>query len=132
MRKQWNNTIIIMAAAGLASLCLPRQARAEEEKPSYTLLSNARIFDGENDRLTPGSVLIENNLIKSVGSNVRAPQGATVIDCGGRTLMPGLIDGHAHIAINANYPDIEANFTAGDLHVRSVVAAQRSLAAGHQ
>jgi imidazolonepropionase-like amidohydrolase len=127
MRNQSKHTIIILAIAGLTLLGFLQQARAEQEEPSYTLLSNAKIFDGEHNRLTLGSVLIENNLIKSVGAEVQAPEGAIVIDCGGRTLMPGLIDGHAHLAINANYPDIEANFTAGDLHVRAVVAAQRSL-----
>jgi imidazolonepropionase-like amidohydrolase len=71
----------------------------DEEKPSYTLIENVNIFDGLNDGRTQGSVLIENNLIKEVGSNIKSPEGATVIDGEGRTLMPGLIEMHVHYSI---------------------------------
>ena len=74
------------------------QVRAEEEAPTRTLITNVRIFDGVSDRLTSGSVLVEDNLIQQVGTNISAP-GATVIDGGGRTLMPGLVDMHSHLCL---------------------------------
>ena len=43
-------------------------------------------------------MLIEGNLIKQVGPGLSA-DGAEVIDGGGRTLMPGLIDMHSHLAM---------------------------------
>lgn len=64
-----------------------------------TLIKNVKIFDGIHDRLTPGQVLIENNLIKAVGADVSAPEGANVIDGLGKTLIPGLIDAHVHLSI---------------------------------
>ena len=62
------------------------------------LFENVRVFDGLNDRLSPPtSVLVEKNLIKSVGSSAGAGPQAVRIDGGGRTLMPGLIDAHVHL-----------------------------------
>jgi len=63
-----------------------------------TLFTNVQVFDGVNETLAAVDVLIQGNLIQEVGANIEAP-GATVIDGGGRTLMPGLIDMHAHLCI---------------------------------
>lgn len=67
--------------------------------PSYILIKNVKIFDGIQDQITPGQVLIENNLIKEVGTVKNIPKNANVIDGRGGTLMPGLIDAHVHLTI---------------------------------
>ena len=87
------------------------QAQDDAPKASYTLIQNVRIFDGLNDRLTPGHVLIENNLIKSIGDIKSVPEGTKVIDGGGRTLMPGMIDSHVHfnMAIEGGLGAIESS-----------------------
>ncbi|MFC4992440.1 metal-dependent hydrolase family protein [Rubritalea tangerina] len=104
---------------------------AEEVKSSYTLIKNVNIFDGKSEALAKGSsVLIENNLIKSVGKDVKAPEGATVIDGQGGTLMPGLIDGHAHVMINANFDEVEKNMDIVDISIRSGRVAERFLMDG--
>ncbi len=75
-------------------------AVAQEEKPTQTLITNVNVFDGFSDKLAKGmSVLIEDNHIVEVGKSVSAPD-ATVIDGGGRTMTPGLIDMHQHIMLN--------------------------------
>lgn len=72
-----------------------------QEQTSHTLIMNVKIFDGVTETLTDGNVLIENNLIKQIStSSIKAPKGATVIDGGGCTLMPGLIDAHTHLFWN--------------------------------
>jgi imidazolonepropionase-like amidohydrolase len=87
-----------LTAACIAGLFLAPLAGAQEEKKaSYTHITNVTIFDGVNEKTTKGSVLIENNLIKEFGASVKAPEGATVIDGGGKFLMPGLIDAHVHL-----------------------------------
>ena len=80
-------TVLLLLVIATVSMISIQPAGAQGEKASYTLITNVNIFDGMHDRLTPGSVLIENNLIKSVGTNVKAPQVATVIDGGERTLI---------------------------------------------
>lgn len=62
------------------------------------VFQNARIFDGESDTLTPGSVVVENGLIADVIHHQFQPDPEDkVIDCNGRVLMPGLIDAHVHV-----------------------------------
>ena len=61
---------------------------------------NIRIFDGESNRLAEGkTVVVEGGRISAV-SDAPAPHGAEVLDCGGRVLMPGLIDAHVHAYAN--------------------------------
>jgi dihydroorotase len=56
-----------------------------------TLLTNARLIDPEGLTETAGSLLIEGGKIAAIG-DVKAPKGATVIDCGGKCLAPGIVD----------------------------------------
>jgi len=70
----------------------------ETSEKNVVLITNANVFDGKSDALKNGmSVLIEGNLIKQVGTSIKAPKGATVIDAGGRTLTPGFIEAHCHL-----------------------------------
>jgi len=59
---------------------------------------NLRLFDGRSEALRSGlEVVVEGNLITSVApAAAAAAVGARTIDCGGRVLMPGLIDAHWH------------------------------------
>ena len=61
----------------------------------------ARLFDGINDRVVePGLVVVSNGRIESVGGKV--PEGATAIDLGDATLLPGFIDAHTHLSMEFN------------------------------
>jgi imidazolonepropionase-like amidohydrolase len=114
-----------------SALCSPLLS-AEEAKASYTLIENVHIFDGKSDKLAKDSaVLIENNLIKSIGADVKAPEGAKVIDGKGHTLMPGLIEGHGHLMMNGtSIGDIESNNSWEQLAVRSAYMANIALKYG--
>jgi imidazolonepropionase-like amidohydrolase len=85
-------------ALALAALLAIAPAMAQEEMKPRTLFTNVKIFDGVNDRLSDGQVLVEGNMIVAVGDDLGA-DGATVVDGGGRTLMPGLIDMHSHLCM---------------------------------
>ncbi len=65
----------------------------------YTLLKADRVFDGENMH-NGWSVLVHNNLIEQVGSNLQTPVGALTISLPGTTLMPGMIEGHSHLFLH--------------------------------
>ena len=71
---------------------------ATEKKPAAkTLITNANVFNGKSEQLAEGmSVLVEGNKITKMAKSIEAPVGAIIIDAGGRTLMPGLIDNHVH------------------------------------
>jgi imidazolonepropionase-like amidohydrolase len=65
-----------------------------------TLIRNARIFDGTGAGPFAGDLLVEDNHVKSVlrASECRGEGAGTVIDAGGRFLMPGMTEGHAHLS----------------------------------
>jgi imidazolonepropionase-like amidohydrolase len=64
------------------------------------VIRDARIFDGVSERLSaPRDVLIVDGVIDSIGESLTAPPESTEIDAGGRTLMPGLINAHAHVML---------------------------------
>jgi len=76
-------------------------ADGKKEGQSQILFKDVNIFDGTNDQLISGKdVLVEGNLIKSIGSGLAVTADVMVIDGGGRTLMPGLHDMHTHISIS--------------------------------
>ena len=75
----------------------PRKTKKED---THVLITNVNVWDGNGKDVVKADVLIENNLIKQVGSNISAPSGAEVIDGKGGTLTPGLIDMHTHIMLN--------------------------------
>lgn len=70
---------------------------AETKAKLSVLFINANVFDGQQEKLAEGrSVLVEGNKIAKIAKEIQAPEGTTVIDAGGRVLMPGLIDAHWH------------------------------------
>ena len=64
--------------------------------PPQTLFTNVKVFNGTDNKLSNVDVLVEGNLIKAIGKKVKGRKDATVIDGGGCTLMPGLIEMHVH------------------------------------
>src|SRR5215469_6856423 len=64
-----------------------------------TVFTNVSIYDGTGVKPYPGEVCVEGKRITAVakGSEKLPREGAKVIDAGGMTLMPGLIDGHTHL-----------------------------------
>lgn len=55
---------------------------------------NARLIDPASNRDEPGGLLVKDGVIADLGAHLRrnAPEGATVVDCKGHVLAPGLID----------------------------------------
>jgi Tol biopolymer transport system component/imidazolonepropionase-like amidohydrolase len=72
-----------------------------KDRPSGTVvLRGARIITMKGDEVIPrGDVVVTNNRISAVGAqgSVTLPAGAQVIDVSGKTIMPGLVDVHAHM-----------------------------------
>ena len=75
---------------------------------SATLFTNVRIIDGSGTAPFGGSVLVQGNRIKTVVKEGGImSDGADVVDGHGATLMPGLIEPHAHISF-CDTPDLES------------------------
>ena len=122
----------LLAATLTAALAFTASAVAQEEKPKPQILfTKVNIFDGKSDKLAEDmSVLVEGNLIKQIGKGLKAVDGAKVIDGGGRTLMPGLIETHAHLVLTGpNLSAIEA-MDWGQIAYASVPNAEMYLMEG--
>lgn len=67
-----------------------------------TLFTNVMIFEGTGKDLTPGEVLVQGNRINAVaGPGESLPrEGCEVVDAGGATLMPGMVNTHCHLTYN--------------------------------
>ena len=88
---------------------------------SATLLHGARIVDLSRGLDATGSVLIRDGLIAAAGPdalNQGAPEGAAVIDCAGRTIIPGLVDGRVFVG------------EPGGEHRETIASASQAAAAG--
>ena len=87
------------------------------------LFRDVRVFDGKSASLSgPTAVLVRGNTIAAVGAGaVTSSPAATIIDGGGRTLMPGLIDAHVHIMF-ATIPQLAV--LTGDIGFVNVAAAK--------
>ncbi|WP_018630556.1 amidohydrolase family protein [Niabella aurantiaca] len=70
------------------------------DKPKGLIaFTNARILTMHDGAvIEKGTVLVEGNLLKAVGNSdeVSIPSGARIIDCSGKTILPGFVDAHAH------------------------------------
>lgn len=103
-----------------------------ETKVSQVLFQNVKIFDGVNNKLSENMfVLVEGNKISNISpNNISVNEDAIIIDAAGKTLMPGMIDGHVHYMINSSFSDIETNMDLTDLAYRATIVAERALMDG--
>jgi Tol biopolymer transport system component/imidazolonepropionase-like amidohydrolase len=74
---------------------------AKTDKPSGRIaLKGARLITMEGDEVIEnGTIIINSNIIESIGntSDITIPSDAKVYDVSGKTIMPGMVDAHAHI-----------------------------------
>jgi imidazolonepropionase-like amidohydrolase len=95
------NLTRILPAAAVALLfsgSAPARAAETPKQAQQTAVLAAHLLDVRSGSLINGAVvLIEGDRIKAVGAGLAIPQEAKVIDLGGATLLPGLIDCHTHL-----------------------------------
>jgi imidazolonepropionase-like amidohydrolase len=120
--------------ASVAALGLPCAARAQNASgPTQPIIfTNFLLFDGKSNALRGElALIVEGGRIKAVATGDTAgPEGARRIDCGGRVVMPGLIDAHWH-CIFAALP-IATLFSAdvGYIFLAASAEAERTLMRG--
>ena len=119
---------------GLASTLVLSTVCAAAE-PASTLLRPAAIFDGQTLH-TGWAVLITGDKIAAAGpaAEIRASGDAHVIELPGQTLLPGLIEGHAHLLLHAynetSWNDQVLSESQAFRVARATAHAERTLLAG--
>jgi imidazolonepropionase-like amidohydrolase len=105
--------LLLLAAAAPARVAMadPAPANPAPADPSPArpiVLHAARLLEVDTGRLiAPAEILIKGERIAAVGSAVPHPTGATVIDLGDTTLLPGLIDVHVHLFLHPGSEDLQ-------------------------
>jgi len=96
------------------------------------VLHAARLLDVETGKMiVPGEVLVEGERIAAVGSSVKHPAGAEIIDLGDATLLPGLIDAHVHLFLHPGAEDLQTvQESVPERTILATLAARDDLMAG--
>src|SRR5438128_10470781 len=98
---------------------------------TQTLFRNFRMLDPERDELLGGcEILVEGETIREVSERPIRASDAAVADCGGRTLMPGLIDCHAHVILSEVFIRQLENVPLTLMTARAAVALKAMLERG--
>ena len=105
------------------------------EQPKVLAIKNATIWScGAAGKIEGATLLIQDGKITAVGKEVAIPEGATVIDAGGKHVTPGIIDCHSHMAtdggVNEATQAITAEVRIGDFIDANDITIYRQLAGG--
>ena len=87
----------------LALLLNTEAATAQSDGGAAVVYQNANFITGDGSVLTDGVMVVRAGVIAAIGSRASTtlPAGAATVDLQGRTVMPALIDAHAHIGYEA-------------------------------
>ena len=127
-------TFVSLSAVLLSSLYFSvagaGQASTAAARP--IVLHAARLLDVKTGRMIkPGEVLVQGERIVEVGTAVKHPAGAEVIDLGDRTLLPGLIDAHVHLFLHPGAEDLQTvQESVPERTITATLAARDDLMAG--
>jgi imidazolonepropionase-like amidohydrolase len=96
-RTQWIDAAVTTTSDDLRRVPIPK---GFNEPTGSLLIRNARLFDGTGSPARPAAILITGSHIVRVArddAGLELPKDCQVIDAGGRTVLPGLIDLHTHL-----------------------------------
>lgn len=123
---------VAACAAALIAACLPAAVQAQGAPPRMVLVRAGSLFDSEAGRMVgPRDILIRGQRVVEVGQGLAAPEGATIIDLGRCSVIPGLIDVHTHLLLEQREREGLSDVAARDQGVdgdvyRTLVGAQRA------
>jgi imidazolonepropionase-like amidohydrolase len=97
---------------------------------TYAIQAGRLIVDASKPARGPSTVIVENGRILRIDPGATAPTGATVVDMRTRTVLPGLIDAHVHLAGDPGTPfwreAIDSNEAATVVGVKNALLTARA------
>jgi imidazolonepropionase-like amidohydrolase len=124
----------ISVAVLLSLFALPLIAAAQTAPAQRTLVRAGHVLDVKTGKLADAqTIVVIGDTIQSIQptASVSAQPGDKVIDLGGMTVMPGMIDVHTHLTMNPDFdPYRELTSTSAKEAINGVVNARTTLLAG--
>ena len=128
---RWKLAVLLCLALGGASLFCQTGKNAA---PVRTLVRVGHLLDVKTGKLLDGqTIVVVGDTIQSIAATaqVQAQAGDVVVDLGGMTVLPGLIDVHTHLTMNTDFdPYRELISTDAKEAINGVVNAHATLMAG--
>ncbi len=126
-------SLLLLSLLELSAAQTQTSSQTKSATAHAIVLHAARLLDIKSGRIVkPGEVLVEGERIVEVGSSVKHPAGAEVIDLGDRTLLPGLIDVHVHLFLHPGAEDLQTvQESVPQRTIMALLAARDDLMAGY-
>jgi len=129
-RRQFIGGIAAVLGVFAGFALAPREVRAQTPGRPL-LLTNLKLFDGVAQKMREGTdILVDGEHIRDLPPRGQGPADADVIDCGGRAVIPGLIDMHAHVTLAGVSERMALNGDIGFVHLVSAQTAGALLMQG--
>jgi imidazolonepropionase-like amidohydrolase len=128
MKRLLTIAFLFIMAGGIA------EAQTRAAAVQNTLIRNATVLTVSHGTLANTDVLIRNGKIAAIGKDLKAPEGARVIDATGKFLLPGIIDAHSHTMIDGGVNECTRSVTSmariQDVLNPTAIGIYRELAGG--
>ena len=124
--------LIVVSVAACAAATFVSAAAQTPASPLLLVVRAARLIDGTGrPPIAPAVVVVRGDRIEAVGSDLPVPAGARVVDLGGATLLPGLIDLHTHLtSTGVHWEEELLKTTPGQAALHGAANARTTLLAG--
>ncbi|MCV2889458.1 metal-dependent hydrolase family protein [Ruegeria aquimaris] len=120
-----------LAAWVVAASVTAPAVQAQDADPKVILFTNVNVFDGINEALIENAnVVVTDNLITAVSTEPLMVAGGRVIDGGGRTMIPGLIDVHWHSTYCCVSQNVLFTGDMSEVAIRGALGAESTLLRG--
>jgi imidazolonepropionase-like amidohydrolase len=122
--------LFLLSTISCSLICASQTPSQLQSHP--IVLHAARMLDVKSGKIVkPAEILVQGDQIAEVGTSVKHPAGAEVIDLGDRTLMPGLIDAHVHLFLHPGAEDLQTvEESVPQRTIQALFAARHDLMAG--
>ena len=107
----------------------PTKPSTQTEVPNKIAIRAGHVIDGKSDKVLDNAIiLIDGDKIVSITAAAAPPAGVELLDLSQYTVLPGLVDAHTHVVLNADITaeDYDAQLLKQSIPYRAILAARNA------